>query len=162
MKLADKSIGKTPERINDYIPVVTPSIWVFLATLLAFLGVVIIWGNVGRVPLKLTTTGVGYNYEHRLEIEDITYEQMISGDFDVDTNFCLLNPDGITSENIHKKPATVILKDGRQISGYAELTYTTPCTEKEIKETLKEYDLDTDWVYKGLDMGQYRYVVYVN
>ena len=37
-----------------------------------------------------------------------------------------------------------------------------PCTEKEIKETLKEYDLDTDWVYKGLDMGQYRYVVDVN
>ena len=48
MKLSGKNLGKSPEKITNYIPVATPSIWLSIATLLVFLGV----GLVNFVPRK--------------------------------------------------------------------------------------------------------------
>lgn len=162
MKLSGKSVGKSPEKINNYIPVVTPSIWISIVTLLLLIGVVLIWGNVGRVPLKFTTTGVGYNYEHRSENEDITDEMLESGEYDVDTYLCLVNPNEITGENIHGKPANIILKDGRRIKGHAELEYAVPLNSKDVMDSLEEVYLSEDWICKELDMGGYRYLVNVS
>lgn len=159
MKLSGKNLGKSPEKITNYIPVATPSIWLSIATLLVFLGVLLIWGNVGRVPLKLTTTGVGYNYDHRTEKDELTEAMIESGDYDVDTFLCLVNPNQITGEIIHDKPVNVILRDGRRIRGRTELVYTVPLNAKEVMKTLEELNFTTDWEQKSLDLGDYRYIV---
>ncbi len=161
MKLFEKKVNKSPEKTDDYISVATPSVWLFMSAMLLLLIAVLIWGYMGKVPLKLTTVGVGYNYDHRMEGDEVSDEKKANGYFDVDTYLCLIKPDNITGKNLDNKPATVIFDDGTQISGYAEILETVPCSSEETEQVLDELWLNEDWIKKRLDMGEYRYIINV-
>ena len=161
MKLFEKKVNKSPEKTDDYISVATPSVRLFMSAMLLLLIAVLIWGYMGKVPLKLTTVGVGYNYDHRMEGDEVSDEKKANGYFDVDTYLCLIKPDNITGKNLDNKPATVIFDDGTQISGYAEILETVPCSSEETEQVLDELWLNEDWIKKRLDMSEYRYIINV-
>ncbi|MDO5112611.1 MAG: hypothetical protein Q4E65_09925 [Clostridia bacterium] len=47
----------SPEQLNDYIKVSSPSVWVVLAAMLALLLALFAWGIWGSLPTTLTLTG---------------------------------------------------------------------------------------------------------
>ncbi len=49
----EKSIERvsSPEKLDDYIKVVSPGIWILLAAIIVFLLGVLAWANVGDLPL---------------------------------------------------------------------------------------------------------------
>ncbi len=155
MKLSMKNSDNSPETITDYIPIGTPSIYALLALMLAVLVVVIIWGNIGRVPLKLTVEGVGLNsvYGDESSFMDEDYNA------EVDSFLCLVDPNIATGEKLNNKPATVILNDGTRISGYTSIVDTVPLTEDELQVELEQFYLKSHWALERLDTGGYRYAV---
>lgn len=164
MKLSKKNADNTPETITDYIPIATPSIYVMLALMLLGIVVVFVWGNIGRVPLKLTVKGVGlsYNYAYMLEaIENGDYDISADLDTNVDSFLCLVNPNIITGDKIDQKDATVVLNDGTRISGFTALIDTVPLNEDELLNELEGNYLNTHWAMERLDTGGYRYVLVV-
>lgn len=48
----------SPEKLNDYIRVTNPSIWIILAAITILLASVIVWGVFGSIPTEITTSGV--------------------------------------------------------------------------------------------------------
>ncbi len=163
MKLSKKNADNTPETITDYLPISTPSIYTMLFLLLTVLVVVLIWGNIGRVPLKMTVKGVGLSTIDftELEQENMDADETDPNEYDVDMFLCLVNPSIITGDKLNDKPATVILNDGKHISGRAVLLDTVPSNEDEVMEILSKYEIDTHWAIERLDTGGYRYIVSV-
>ncbi len=49
----------SPDRLNDYIRLSNPSVWVILAAVLILLVSVFVWGYFGALPTTLTANGVG-------------------------------------------------------------------------------------------------------
>ncbi len=166
MKLSKKNADNTPDSISDYIPISSPSIYSALILLLVVLVVVLIWGNIGRVPMKMTVKGVGLNaYEFLEDYEededdDADTSESVEGDSnDVDFFLCLVDPNTVTSDKLNEKPATVMLNDGKNVSGTAVLLDTVPNTEEDLIETLNAYGIGSHWALERLDTGGYRYAV---
>lgn len=44
----------SPEQLNDYIKVSTPSVWIVLAALIVLVGAVIAWGFAGNLPTTIS------------------------------------------------------------------------------------------------------------
>lgn len=53
----------SPEKLNDYIQVVTPGIWLTLAAALLLLASVCIWGFCGSISTAFTVKGLAMNGE---------------------------------------------------------------------------------------------------
>jgi len=48
----------SPEQLNDYIKVSTPSIWIVLVSLFILLAAVFVWGVAGNLPTTVNVQGV--------------------------------------------------------------------------------------------------------
>ena len=69
---------KSPDKLNEYIRVSTPAVWLLAAALAVVLAALIIWGTTGSVPVNTKTTGVGMRMdfnadEVNLKSEDEAY-----------------------------------------------------------------------------------------
>lgn len=53
----------SPEKMNDYIQVANPSIWLILAAVLLLLTAVLVWGFFGSVSTATTVNGLAMNGE---------------------------------------------------------------------------------------------------
>lgn len=53
----------SPEQLNNYIKVATPSVWMVLATVIVLLAGVCIWGVFGHLDTKIKATAVAENGE---------------------------------------------------------------------------------------------------
>lgn len=49
----EKSIERvsSPEKLDDYIKVVSPGIWILLAAIIVLLLGILVWANVGTIPM---------------------------------------------------------------------------------------------------------------
>ncbi len=48
----------SPEKLNDYIQVTTPSMWIVIAALIILLAGVLIWGIFGKISVKMPGGGM--------------------------------------------------------------------------------------------------------
>lgn len=51
----------SPEQLDDYIRVTTPSLWVTIAAVIILLISLIVWGAVGSLPTAITVNGIAQN-----------------------------------------------------------------------------------------------------
>lgn len=51
----------SPEQLDDYIRVTTPSLWVTIAAIIILLISLIVWGAVGSLPTAITVNGIAQN-----------------------------------------------------------------------------------------------------
>ncbi len=150
----------TLEKIDQYVMVATPSIWLMLIAMLIVLIVVLIWGNVGRVPLNLTTNGVGVAY-NMVDENGIMIKNEQGTIKEVSTYLCFIDPRGVTSHKLENKEATVVLSDGTRHSGHTVVLTPIPCDYDEVTEILEEFFISSHWVREKLEFGEYRYIVNV-
>ena len=161
MKLKKNEANDSYEITDDYIRVTNGSLWLFLVMMLLVLGAVLLWGNLGRVPVKLTVSGVGLNLAYGNDDDFGSKESVEAGHMVVDSFVCLVNPNHTTAEKLNGKRATIVLNDGTKVLGETFIGDTVPLSGEEIDANLSSFVLDSHWATDRLDTGGYRYVVYV-
>ncbi len=151
---------RSPEKLNEYIRVATPGRWLFVAALALVLAAFVIWGLIGAVPKHIETTGIGLREGfNREEVE--SKEKITPDDYRVENVLCLVDSSQAMSRDLMHKPASVVFRDGKRVSGEASLVDTAILQDSEIHKILESYQIDTDWVFSKLGEGSYRYLLYV-
>lgn len=148
---------RSPEKLNEYIRIATPGTWILVVALAAVLAALIVWGNVGRIPVHLSITGVGMKSDF-VNTDDVKDDV---ANFEVNTVICFVDSKEGTSHQIQNKRASVVFRDGTRVGGEAHLLDTSLLQDEEIHDLLDSLMLDTDWIFAQLGEGTYRYPVYV-
>lgn len=154
---------KSPDKLNEYIRVSTPAVWLLAAALAVVLAALIIWGTTGSVPVNTKTTGVGMRMdfnadEVNLKSEDETY---LRKTYEVKNLFCLVDSSVGMVKNLDNKEASVVFRDGRRVKGTAHIIGSYMLEDDEIHKLLDSFHVDSKWIFSRLGSGEFRYPVYV-
>jgi hypothetical protein len=154
---------KSPDKLNEYIRVSTPAVWLLAAALAVVLAALIIWGTTGSVPVNTKTTGVGMRMdfnadEVNLKSEDEAY---LRKTYEVKNLFCLVDSSVGMVKNLDKKEASVVFRDGRRVKGTAHIIGSYMLEDDEIHKLLDSFHVDSKWIFSRLGSGEFRYPVYV-
>ena len=154
---------KSPDKLNEYIRVSTPAVWLLAAALAVVLAALIIWGTTGSVPVNTKTTGVGMRMdfnadEVNLKSEDESY---LRKTYEVKNLFCLVDSSVGMVKNLDNKEASVVFRDGRRVKGTAHIIGSYMLEDDEIHKLLDSFHVDSKWIFSRLGSGEFRYPVYV-
>ena len=154
---------KSPDKLNEYIRVSTPAVWLLAAALAVVLAALIIWGTTGSVPVNTKTTGVGMRMdfnvdEVNLKSEDEAY---LCKTYEVKNLFCLVDSSVGMVKNLDNKEASVVFRDGRRVKGTAHIIGSYMLEDDEIHKLLDSFHVDSKWIFSRLGSGEFRYPVYV-
>ena len=154
---------KSPDKLNEYIRVSTPAVWLLAAALAVVLAALIIWGTTGSVPVNTKTTGVGMRMdfnadEVNLKSEDEAY---LRKTYEVKNLFCLVDSSVGMVKNLDNKEASVVFRDGRRVKGTAHIIGPYMLSDDEIHKLLDSFHVDSKWIFSRLGSGEFRYPVYV-
>lgn len=154
---------KSPDKLNEYIRVSTPAVWLLAAALAVVLAALIIWGMTGSVPVNTKTTGVGMRVgfnadEVNLKSEDEAY---LRKTYEVKNLFCLVDSSVGMVKNLDNKEASVVFRDGRRVKGTAHIIGSYMLEDDEIHKLLDSFHVDSKWIFSRLGSGEFRYPVYV-
>ena len=154
---------KSPDKLNEYIRVSTPAVWLLAAALAVVLAALIIWGTTGSVPVNSKTTGVGMRMdfnadEVNLKSEDEAY---LRKTYEVKNLFCLVDSSVGMVKNLDNKEASVVFRDGRRVKGTAHIIGSYMLEDDEIHKLLDSFHVDSKWIFSRLGSGEFRYPVYV-
>lgn len=154
---------KSPDKLNEYIRVSTPAVWLLAAALAVVLAALIIWGTTGSVPVNTKTTGVGMRIdfnadEVNLKSEDEAY---LRKTYEVKNLFCLVDSSVGMVKNLDNKEASVVFRDGRRVKGTAHIIGSYMLEDDEIHKLLDSFHVDSKWIFSRLGSGEFRYPVYV-
>ena len=158
-----KNQVKSPDKLNEYIRVSTPAVWLLAAALAVVLAALIIWGTTGSVPVNTKTTGVGMRMdfnadEVNLKSEDEAY---LRKTYEVKNLFCLVDSSVGMVKNLDNKEASVVFRDGRRVKGTAHIIGSYMLEDDEIHKLLDSFHVDSKWIFSRLGSGEFRYPVYV-
>jgi hypothetical protein len=153
----------SPDKLNEYIRVSTPAVWLLAAALAVVLAALIIWGTTGSVPVNTKTTGVGMRMdfnadEVNLKSEDEAY---LRKTYEVKNLFCLVDSSVGMVKNLDNKEASVVFRDGRRVKGTAHIIGSYMLEDDEIHKLLDSFHVDSKWIFSRLGSGEFRYPVYV-
>lgn len=154
---------KSPDKLNEYIRVSTPAVWLLAAALAVVLAALIIWGTTGSVPVNTKTTGVGMRMdfnadEVNLKSEDEAY---LRKTYEVKNLFCLVDSSVGMVKNLDNMEASVVFRDGRRVKGTAHIIGSYMLEDDEIHKLLDSFHVDSKWIFSRLGSGEFRYPVYV-
>lgn len=154
---------KSPDKLNEYIRVSTPAVWLLAAALAVVLAALIIWGTTGSVPVNTKTTGVGMRMDFNadeviLKSEDEAY---LRKTYEVKNLFCLVDSSVGMVKNLDNKEASVVFRDGRRVKGTAHIIGSYMLEDDEIHKLLDSFHVDSKWIFSRLGSGEFRYPVYV-
>lgn len=148
---------RSPEKLNEYIRVTSPGIWMAVVALLLILVSIIVWGLTGRIPVYHSTSAVGM----RLKFDASRADLGSMEDYAVEGVLCFMEATDVSSHELQEKRANVVFRDGTRVEGISYLLDTTPEKDEEIKGLLSDFNIDSDWVLSILGDGVYRYPVYI-
>jgi hypothetical protein len=143
---------KSPEKLDDYIRVSTPRIWIFTFALCLLTVGFLFWGFYGKIPINMMVKGVGISETDLTKVKN-TDEIIVS------EIICLVDSTNNTSSMLEDKVAHVSFRDGNKAIGRAYLYDTTLQKDEEVMNILERYNVDYQWVYSQLGTGGYRYIV---
>lgn len=154
---------KSPDKLNEYIRVSTPAVWLLAAALAVVLAALIIWGTTGSVPVNIKTTGVGMRMDFNADEVDLKSEDeaYLRKTYEVKNLFCLVDSSVGMVKNLDNKEASVVFRDGRRVKGTAHTIGSYMLEDDEIHKLLDSFHVDSKWIFSRLGSGEFRYPVYV-
>lgn len=125
----------SPEKLDDYIRISSPGIWIMIAALFLVVLSVIVWGVTGSLPKTVTVKGVvdGSNDNHIL---------------------CLVDAASYNEEDVQGKEATIHIEGNGSIHGEVKQTSVNPISAEEMAEALQ-----SEWMTAQLVTSNYGYLV---
>lgn len=124
----------SPERLDEYIKVVKPSLWIVVLAAVLLVASLIVWGFTGTIPKTLNMRGYIDG-----KGEAICYVPTNSMGADLEGNF-----------------VTISLPDGQKIKGVVSKVSATPYSLKEIAERVQN-----DWIVNSVMQGEYAYELHI-
>ena len=154
---------KSPDKLNEYIRVSTPAVWLLAAALAVVLAALIIWGTTGSVPVNTKTSGVGMRMDFNADEVDLKSEDeaYLRKTYEVKNLFCLVDSSVGMVKNLDNKEASVVFRDGRRVNGTAHIIGSYMLEDDEIHKLLDSFHVDSKWIFSRLGSGEFRYPVYV-
>lgn len=154
---------KSPDKLNEYIRVSTPAVWLLAAALAVVLAALIIWGTTGSVPVNTKTTGVGMRMDFNADEVDLKSEDeaYLRKTYEVKNLFCLVDSSVGMVKSLDNKEASVVFRDGRRVKGTAHIIGSYMLEDDEIHKLLDSFHIDSKWIFSRLGSGEFRYPVYV-
>ncbi len=137
---------QSPEKIDEYIRVSTPRVWILAAALSLIVAGVLIWGFVGSIPKTVSASGVIYNET----VENFVFDNQA---------VCLL-PVGTAGQYLRGHEAKIMTADGRSFPGRVSAVREDPYSYEEIQAMAR-----SDWrmqVLWGDTQDLYKYAVVVD
>ena len=148
---------KSPEKIDEYIRVATPGVWLIVSALTLMLIALLTWGFIGKLPVHYLAKGVGLTFGVDVEKADLTDPDA----FCVMGAVCFADPSKVSSHDLQGKRAVVTFGDGTRREGSVVLLDTSPLNFSEIEDILAVYRTDSSWAVSQLEDIPYSYVMYV-
>ncbi len=121
----------SPEKLNDYIRVSSPGVWLLLGALIVIVACFFVWGFTGTLPVTLTLSGV-------TEGNAVT---------------CFVPVENVKNDLLGCK-VKITLPDGSAVSGVVTNVAALPASAEELAAELKK-----DWLISRLIIGDYSYQV---
>ena len=121
----------SPEKLNDYIRVSSPGVWLMLGALIVIVVCLAVWGFTGTLPVTLTLNGVT----------------------DDGTVSCFVPVEALNSDILGARPQ-ITLPDGTALSGSVTAVDALPVSAEELSAALEK-----DWLISRLVGGDYSYSV---
>ena len=137
---------QSPEKIDEYIRVSTPSAWILALALALIVAGVLVWGFTGSIPKTVTVQGVIYQGEY-------------DGKYYDRTAICLL-PVSISGQYLVGHEARITPANGRSFTGRVAEVLDDPFSYEEIQALAR-----SDWrlqVLWGDTEEQYQYLVVID
>ena len=154
---------RSSEKLNEYIRVSTPAVWLLAAALAVVLAALLIWGMTGSVPVETKTIGVGMRMDFNPDEVDLTSadDEYLRKTYEVQDLFCLVDSSVGMVKDLDNKKALVVFRDGRRVNGTAHIIGSYMLEDDEIHQLLQSFHADSKWIFSRLGSGQFRYPVYV-
>ena len=121
----------SPEKLNDYIRVSSPGVWLMLGALIVIVVCLAVWGFTGTLPVTLTLNGV-------------TEDGAVA---------CFVPVEELKN-NIQGAKAQITRPDGTTLSGAVTAVDALPASAEELAAALEK-----DWLISRLVAGDYSYRV---
>ncbi len=121
----------SPEKLNDYIRVSSPGVWLMLAALIVIVVCVAVWGFTGTLPVTLTLNGV-------------TEDGAVA---------CFVPVEDLKNDILGAR-AQITLPDGTTAGGEVTAVAALPASAEELSAALEK-----DWLISRLVAGDYSYRV---
>ena len=121
----------SPEKLNDYIRVSSPGVWLLLGALIVIVACLAVWGFTGTLPVTLTLSGVTEGNQVACFVPVEEYKNDLLG--------CRVQ---------------ITLPDGSAVSGVVTDVAALPASAEELAA-----ELEKDWLISRLILGDYSYRV---
>ena len=148
---------KSPEKIDEYIRVATPGVWLIISALTLVFAALLLWGFIGELPVHYLARGVGLTFGVNMDKADMSDPAI----FNVMGTVCFADPANVSSHDLQGKRAVVTFSDGTRREGSVVLLDTSPLNFNEIEGLLEAYRTDSSWAMSQLEDIPYAYVMYV-
>lgn len=129
---------QSSEKINDYIQIPTPKVWLLLLALLILTFTVVLWGFYGSIPIQISAKTV-----------------LTQNNFFI----CLIDPSDASSNRFDNCKASIVFKDGFRTSGTARVLDKSPLNTSQLKEKLLPFGISNDWVIEQIKANSFNYPV---
>lgn len=123
---------KSPERLDEYIRVASPGIWLMVIALILIFVSVIVWGFVGTIPVSMTQTGAIDGMSIGLMVDASKYN----------------------GKALVGKEVSFVTIDGTIGKGSVESSSDVPFSSEELKRSL-----NSDFLSANLISADYSYVL---
>ncbi len=128
----------SPEKLDDYIRIAGPGIWLLITALLVTAAAVIFWGFTGSLPQSVGANGLVVSSDGAYVL-------------------CLVDASEYDSDDLEWKETVITLPDSGTISGTVTEVSSLPFSENELAELF-----ENEWLASRLSAGDYSYLVSVS
>ena len=128
---------ESPERLNEYIHVANPGMWVMLLALFIVAIAIVVWGVIGRIPVSVAFKGV----------VDGTMGHIVD---------VVIDASEYSGKSLVGKEARLRFPDGSKGEGIVTKGTEVPFSREEMDEVL-----ESDFLSAALVYSDYSYVVFV-
>ena len=153
-KISEKK--SSPDRIDEYLRVSSPGVFVLIAALVLVMVAFIVWGISGKLPVTKTVKGFVWvmpeDDKASLSKED---SELYADELEKPMVIVLFDSSKYNYQQINQKPAVIKTADG----------YTCECSEMNMTEVpLSRAELDpvisdkSDWLIERVMEGDYNYL----
>lgn len=127
----------SPEKLDDYIRIARPGIWIMIVALFLVVVAVVIWGVTGSLPQTVTINGV----------VDGSNSNMV---------MCLVDASAYNREDLLEKEAQIQIEGSTSTAGTVTQVSDNPVSAEEMREAL-----GSDWFAAKLIANDYSYLVQI-
>ena len=147
---------KSNDRIDEYLRVGSPGVFILIGALILVMIAFIVWGLTGKLPVTKTAKGFVWTLSEE-ELETLSEEdrKMYGEDGEKTMVFVLYDSSQYTFKQFNEKTAVIKTADGYTFECKDMVMTDIPLSRAEIEPLISD---KSDWLVERIVEGDYNYV----